>query len=299
MPGQLLQRIAGARRGCHACGMGTSLVAAIASLANLTLLTGTGLVAGPDSQQQAWESAAPFDIPKLPDRCVAVSSFRRGGETLRLALETRPTTDEYALLIEAPGDLGDRPWDEGKLSIGGAKPENAIAVIEPSTRPESVIYQMKVKRAELVAAGPDPKIKIHGKSHPLELSIVGLAAELALLDACSSALLESWGFSKDIQRQLANYPRPERSLYTYASSDDYPHSAVKSGAMGETHALVTVGINGRASDCRIIRTSGHRDLDSASCNIVTRRVRFTPARTSDGALVLGPAYLTMRWELPR
>jgi protein TonB len=36
------------------------------------------------------------------------------------------------------------------------------------------------------------------------------------------------------------------------------------------------------SGCEIIRSSGHKSLDDATCSILQRRARFTPARAADG-----------------
>jgi TonB family protein len=157
----------------------------------------------------------------------------------------------------------------------------------------------RLKRAELEAGGANAKIEIQAGPNSLELIAFGLAPAIEQLDGCSSQLLEKWGYSQAFQRGVAAYPRPEKELHTYASSDDYPASAVRRGAMGEAHALVSVTDKGRASDCRIIRSSGHADLDTASCNIIVKRVRFVTARATDGTPLAAPVYLTMKWELPR
>jgi protein TonB len=70
-----------------------------------------------------------------------------------------------------------------------------------------------------------------------------------------------------------------RSLF---SSDDYPASAQSAGAEGSAQAQLTIGTDGRVVGCSLIRSTGNGALDSATCNILRRRAKFTPARDSSG-----------------
>ena len=70
-----------------------------------------------------------------------------------------------------------------------------------------------------------------------------------------------------------------RSLF---SADDYPASAQSAGAEGTVQATLTIGPDGRIAGCNVTRSSGNSSLDSATCNILRRRAKFTPARDSNG-----------------
>ena len=70
-----------------------------------------------------------------------------------------------------------------------------------------------------------------------------------------------------------------RSLF---SSDDYPASAQSAGAEGSAQAQLTIGTDGRVVGCSLVRSTGNGALDSATCNILRRRAKFTPARDSSG-----------------
>lgn len=70
-----------------------------------------------------------------------------------------------------------------------------------------------------------------------------------------------------------------RSLF---SPEDYPASAQAAGAEGTVQAVLTIGSDGRVSGCSISRSSGNTALDAATCNILRRRAKFTPARDSNG-----------------
>ena len=83
-------------------------------------------------------------------------------------------------------------------------------------------------------------------------------------------------------RQAAPGQSSQGDLRTVFSADDYPVSAQANGEEGTVQARLTVSINGRVSACDIIRSSGYKSLDDATCSILQRRARFTPARAVDG-----------------
>jgi protein TonB len=87
-----------------------------------------------------------------------------------------------------------------------------------------------------------------------------------------------------------------RSIF---STDDYPASALASGAQGTAQAQLTIGPDGRVQGCNLVRSTGNGALDQATCNILRRRAKFTPARDSNGQATTD-TYTTppIRWEIP-
>lgn len=71
-------------------------------------------------------------------------------------------------------------------------------------------------------------------------------------------------------------------LRTLFSADDYPAAAQSAGAEGTARAALTIGPDGRVVGCNITQSTGNGSLDSATCNILRRRAKFTPARDSNG-----------------
>ncbi|MFL6731427.1 MAG: energy transducer TonB [Sphingomicrobium sp.] len=71
-------------------------------------------------------------------------------------------------------------------------------------------------------------------------------------------------------------------LRTLFSADDYPAAAQAAGAEGTAQAQLTIGPDGRVVGCNLTRSTGNSSLDSATCNILKRRAKFTPARDSNG-----------------
>jgi protein TonB len=67
------------------------------------------------------------------------------------------------------------------------------------------------------------------------------------------------------------------------SDSDYPASAQAAGAQGTAQAQLTIGPDGRVAGCSLVRSTGNGALDAATCNILRRRAKFTPAHDSSGA----------------
>lgn len=66
---------------------------------------------------------------------------------------------------------------------------------------------------------------------------------------------------------------------------DYPRRAGDAGAEGTVLAHYDVGVDGRVSNCRVVRSSGNVDLDETTCRLIERRFRYAPARDADGNAV--------------
>ena len=123
----------------------------------------------------------------------------------------------------------------------------------------------------------DPRSPVQHDRNPALYFILALIAAIAI-----------W----TIQQRTIEDSSPEREqrstrgdLRTLFSTDDYPATALQNGEEGTVQARLQVDPQGRVSGCSIIRSSGHASLDDATCNILRKRARFTPARDAHGNAV--------------
>jgi periplasmic protein TonB len=94
-------------------------------------------------------------------------------------------------------------------------------------------------------------------------------------------------------------PIPKGNPGNWANTNDYPSRALQQEREGTTGFRVTVGANGRVTDCSITSSSGHPDLDQATCSNVTRRARFDPALDGSGNPTTGSYSNRVRWQIPK
>lgn len=78
---------------------------------------------------------------------------------------------------------------------------------------------------------------------------------------------------------------------------DYPRSAAKARAGGAVVAFFDVQTNGRATNCRISESSGHPDLDAATCRLIEKRFRYRPALDAQGRPVVSEEGWRQTWWL--
>ena len=83
-------------------------------------------------------------------------------------------------------------------------------------------------------------------------------------------------------RKVQSAQSAKGDLRTLFTADDYPAAAQAADAQGTSQAQLTIGPTGAVVACNIIRSSGNSSLDSATCNILRRRAKFTPARDNEG-----------------
>ena len=78
---------------------------------------------------------------------------------------------------------------------------------------------------------------------------------------------------------------------------DYPVPAGGRAARrgSEVIVRVTVGTDGRASDCSVYRASPDAEADRITCRLVVERLRFRPATDAAGNPVAAPFYWRQRW----
>ena len=94
-------------------------------------------------------------------------------------------------------------------------------------------------------------------------------------------------------------PSPKGQPGNWANSNDYPSRALREEQEGVTRFRVSVGPDGRVASCDITGSSGSSELDSATCSLITRRGRFTPANDGEGQPVSGSWASSVRWQIPK
>lgn len=93
--------------------------------------------------------------------------------------------------------------------------------------------------------------------------------------------------------------QPKGNPSNWATTNDYPSRALREEREGTTGFRVTVGTDGRVTDCQVTSSSGHADLDAATCDNVRRRARFNPATDGEGNPTTGSFSSRVRWVIPK
>jgi protein TonB len=92
--------------------------------------------------------------------------------------------------------------------------------------------------------------------------------------------------------------RPKGSLGEWVTDADYRSRWIREGMSGTARFTLAIDPSGRISECTITRSSGHAELDAATCRLIERRARFEPARDGAGNRVAGTYSNAINWKIP-
>lgn len=91
--------------------------------------------------------------------------------------------------------------------------------------------------------------------------------------------------------------RPLGNPAHWVREEDYPPEALQQQRGGRVRVALGVGLTGRVEHCVIVDSSGHSDLDQATCRAFTRRARFQPERDGNGQPVRSQYRTTWLWSV--
>jgi periplasmic protein TonB len=78
---------------------------------------------------------------------------------------------------------------------------------------------------------------------------------------------------------------------------DYPQRAIDNEEQGTVSVVLSIGTNGRVTNCSVAGSSGSQSLDQTTCRILTSRAKFTPARDTSGNPTTGTFRQRITWRL--
>lgn len=98
--------------------------------------------------------------------------------------------------------------------------------------------------------------------------------------------------------RLASGAQPRGNYADWFPNDYYPPAAKRAGIEGRVGVVLTVGADGRVSDCTVTSSSGNADLDDTTCRLAKRSGRFKPALDDTGKPIESKFRIPgVRWRL--
>ena len=93
-------------------------------------------------------------------------------------------------------------------------------------------------------------------------------------------------------------PTPLIPISDIVMPDDYPPVAIRNREEGVSTVEWNVMPDGYVENCRVVNSSGSAILDLVTCRIITRRMRYDPARDNNGAPMQSTQRVSLRWQIP-
>jgi TonB family protein len=113
---------------------------------------------------------------------------------------------------------------------------------------------------------------------------------------CLREVAQEWGVDEAALAALSRRPRSTNDLGL--TIHDYPSEAIRRASQGDVTVRITVGAEGRATDCATVATSGNLEIDRTVCRVALGRGRFEPALDANGRPVAIRALFAVGFYLP-
>lgn len=125
-------------------------------------------------------------------------------------------------------------------------------------------------------------------------TLTNSAAAVRALRRCVSDAMREWGIDEAAFARIERLPRSGNQYGL--DSVDFPPAALARNAYGRMLIRLTVSLEGRATECRVVATSGDELLDRAGCPSILRFGSFTPAIDVDGRNISATYIAAVLWR---
>jgi TonB family protein len=256
------------------------------------LLTTSGTAAAAAPKQPTGKWVAEFG----DHQCVLSRAYGTADDALILAFQKLPTQTGIELIVLRTGKSLDLTGGRARIGFqkettlearfGGYRVGSDLRRI--SVRIEDESYRAAVESGAVSLSIP--------KELEEGFAVPGFGSALKVLDQCVVNLGEVWGIPKDHQSRVS---RPAKVIEpgSLFDSNDYPIGALKEDASGKAVVRLIVDEEGRPSDCTLLKSSGNKFLDAASCSKLVKRARFEPALDIQGRPMRSISITAINWFL--
>lgn len=239
-----------------------------------------------------WEPSHGWSVQMQGEHCVAGRTFDWNSRHLQLVVEANPTGLETSIRLITQGTIDGYGWIYADLAIGKHWMKHIVVEEIPSIDPGHIIYKWDFSADAVRELASAQQLVVVSDPLRLVLPVRDLDSVNAQLRDCDSKLLARWGFTPEDQAKIERFP-VMKSLES--NKADYPAKAEMRDAVGNVDGYVTVGVDGKASNCHVIDSSGWSDFDSRTCELMVQRGVFTPASDKSGNPIAALYYFQWEW----
>ncbi len=273
---------------------------ALSALTLCALLAATGASAQAPAPAPLLTPSSPWQVDYAENECRLVREFGRDDQRVALRIARASSLEQFDVVVAGPGvpDLPLRRVTRIRLQPQGTEIESEGYSMQVPDQNFHFIRLFDMDAPVLSQFQPIQMLTVTNGSFSVSLRLDNAVQALAALQTCQDDLLTEWGFDVAQYRALERPPKSSSNEAYWVTSDDYPTDALRREQQGMTTTMLTVGIDGRVSHCRVVRSSDVASLDAAACTALMRRANFEPARGPGGQAIEAPFIKRVRWQLP-
>ena len=232
------------------------------------------------------------------DMCTVARPF--GPEGITFGFRPDGFAGQGGMLVIIQPAKGGARYHEFKQKIELPSGAEAIPVSPKSyyfrdRKSRVVTMIVNAEELERLKAAPSFAVPVNARDH-IAFAPAEFPAALKALDKCSDDLMAGYGVPVEELAQ-ATIRTTARNPDRWFSWINYPAAALARGQQSRTVALIAVSAEGKPTDCRIVSNAGDDAFSKTTCDIVTRRGDFEPARNGAGEAIPSWTTLTINWEI--
>lgn len=128
------------------------------------------------------------------------------------------------------------------------------------------------------------------------LQTESLGPPFAAMRTCTDDLLRHWGYDPAVQATLSRPAMPTENPGGWLRSSDFPLKPLYQGMNGYVRFRLDVDETGKIAGCRVLYRTNPDEFADLSCQLITKRAKFTPALDAKGAPVKSYYINQIRWQ---
>ena len=270
-----------------------------------------------------------WNLNYADDSCRLARIFGTGDDRMFLSLDRFEPGDEF-LLVVAGKPLADRvperaalrfgPGENGVIDRlkGGSLTSYSPAFFRSSAKLVADASDETIKRgdwdreeylARLLAKAENRisptieasitwlEVTAKGKP-PVRLNLGPMDQPMAALRGCTDELMTHWGIDVAAHANLTRPTIPVESPGDWLNSNDYPTDLLRAGQQGLVMVRLSVGVDGKPTQCYIQQSTRPAGFDEAVCKGLMRRARFEPALGADGKPIASYWRSSVSFQIP-
>lgn len=228
--------------------------------------------------------------------CSLVRARDPAGTTF--AIRTIPGTERFELLTSSAAwrrtPLASRQSATLVLTPGGESIE-AQAIVGNLDNGNRMLAFVRLPPEFLVRFAQATRLQVtRGERTLLSFDFPSAARAARAFRQCVDQTLTDWGIDLAVRAGVRQWPVP---LTMPFDDHDYPDLALRAGAEGQVAIRLTIGVDGRASSCSVVRGADEPALDRRTCQNWRQIGRFRPALDENGQPIQVDVIATVVWRI--
>lgn len=274
----------------------------LAWLRLIGLVAAASLAQGAAATGSAAGSSGTWQVDWGEQRCTLLRKID-GDRPMTLALRLIPGNKAPELILVDPGWKRNPLTDYQDLTVtlgpDGPAEISASGLSLPvrGAGRSVMVDRLPEEFNDLFARSTSLQLARSGEPPFASVAYSGAQKAIEALMDCNDGLLKSWGFDVDQAKKLKKAAQFQSDNGGVFKPTDYPLGALDKSASGTVVIAYDIKLDGRASDCRVVGSSGNSELDRVTCEVLIERAKYSPAIGPDDRPVESKVVLAVHWTV--